>query len=115
VSTSPSGTPPSSVTSSGAVIDETTVMKPVGSPGPMSASLQLVDKKWGTAITVVCQYDQQSDASWTYDLAVIEPPIPKSIRFAEAPAAGRSILKTSRTNKGAQAYRDVAAGLLKRG
>ena len=53
--------------------------------------------------------------SETYDLAVIEPPIPKSIRFAEAPAAGRSILKTSRTNKGAQAYRDVAAGLLKRG
>jgi hypothetical protein len=38
----------------------------------MSASLQLVDKKWGTAITVVCQYDQQSDASWTYDLAVID-------------------------------------------
>jgi anti-sigma factor RsiW len=72
VSTSPSGTPPSSVTSSGAVIDETTVMKPVGSPGPMSASLQLADKKWGTAITVVCQYDQQSDASWVYDLAVID-------------------------------------------
>ena len=71
VSTSPSGTPPS-VTSSGAVIDETTQMKPVGSPGPMSASLQLADKKWGTAITVVCQYDQQSDASWVYDLAVID-------------------------------------------
>jgi chromosome partitioning protein len=50
----------------------------------------------------------------TYDLDVIEPPIPKSIRFAEAPAAGRSILKTSRSNKGAQAYRDVAAGLLNR-
>ena len=47
-------------------------MKPVGAPGPMSASLQLVDKKWGTAITVVCQYDQQSDASWVYDLAVID-------------------------------------------
>jgi chromosome partitioning protein len=52
--------------------------------------------------------------SETYQLDVIEPPIPKSIRFAEAPAAGRSILKTSRTNKGAQAYRDVATGLLKR-
>ncbi len=32
--------------------------------------------------------------SETYDLEVIEPPIPKSIRFAEAPAAGRSILST---------------------
>ena len=50
----------------------------------------------------------------TYDLDVIEPPIPKSIRFAEAPAAGRSILKTSRSNKGAQAYREVATALLKR-
>src|SRR3954449_3264037 len=53
--------------------------------------------------------------SETYGLDVIEPPIPKSIRFAEAPAAGRSILKTSRSNKGAQAYRDVATALLKRG
>ena len=50
----------------------------------------------------------------TYDLAVIEPPIPKSIRFAEAPAAGRSILRTSRSNKGAQAYREVATNLLAR-
>ena len=52
--------------------------------------------------------------SETYDLAVIEPPIPKSIRFAEAPAAGRSILRTSRTNKGAQAYREVAKALQER-
>jgi chromosome partitioning protein len=50
--------------------------------------------------------------SETYGLAVIEPPIPKSIRFAEAPAAGRSILSTSRSNKGAQAYREVAANLM---
>jgi len=52
--------------------------------------------------------------SETYDLRVIEPPIPKTIRFAEAPAAGRSILATSRSNKGAQAYREVATGLLAR-
>jgi chromosome partitioning protein len=51
----------------------------------------------------------------TYQLDVIEPPIPKSIRFAEAPAAGRSILGTSRSHKGADAYRDVAANLLNRG
>ncbi|WP_310962379.1 ParA family protein [Nocardioides terrisoli] len=49
--------------------------------------------------------------SETYGLAVIGPPIPKSIRFAEAPAAGRSILATSRTSKGAQAYREVARNL----
>ena len=39
--------------------------------------------------------------SETYDLDVIEPPIPKSIRFAEAPAAGRSILGTTRSHRGA--------------
>jgi len=50
----------------------------------------------------------------TYDLAVIEPPIPKTIKFAEAPAAGRSILATSRSSKGAQAYREVAANLAAR-
>ena len=46
--------------------------------------------------------------SETYDLDVIEPPIPKTIKFAEAPAAGRSILATSRSSKGAKAYREVA-------
>jgi chromosome partitioning protein len=50
----------------------------------------------------------------TYDLEVIEPPIPKTIKFAEAPATGRSILRTSRSSKGAHAYREVAANLDKR-
>ncbi len=52
--------------------------------------------------------------SATYDLDVVGPPIPKSIRFAEAPAAGRSILSTSRKHRGAEAYREVAAGLAAR-
>ena len=52
--------------------------------------------------------------SETYSLDVIEPPIPKSIRFAEAPAAGRSILGTTRRHRGADAYRDVATNLLSR-
>lgn len=52
--------------------------------------------------------------SETYDLEVIEPPIPKTIKFAEAPAAGRSILATSRASKGARAYREVAANLIRR-
>jgi chromosome partitioning protein len=47
-----------------------------------------------------------------YGVAVIEPVIPKSVRFAEAPAAGRSILATSRSSKGAAAYREVAQNLL---
>jgi chromosome partitioning protein len=36
-------------------------------------------------------------------------PISRSIRFAEAPAAGRSILATSRTSRGANDYRTLAA------
>ena len=50
----------------------------------------------------------------TYDLEVIEPPIPKTIKFAEAPAAGRSILATSRSSKGAKAYREAATHLVER-
>lgn len=50
--------------------------------------------------------------SETYGLTVLEPPIPKTIRFAEAPAVGRSILATSRTHPGARAYRKHAAALL---
>ena len=52
--------------------------------------------------------------SETYDLEVVEPPIPKTIKFAEAPAAGRSILATSRSSKGAKAYREVAENLVAR-
>jgi chromosome partitioning protein len=52
-----------------------------------------------------------ADVGDRYDLPVLSPPIPKTIRFAEAPALGRSILTTSRSSKGAQAYREVAARL----
>ncbi len=55
-----------------------------------------------------------ADVGERYDLPVLEPPIPKTVRFAEAPAVGRSILTTARTSKGAQAYREVAASLLAR-
>ncbi|MBM6400741.1 ParA family protein [Phycicoccus sonneratiae] len=52
------------------------------------------------------------DVGSRYDLPVLSPPIPKTVRFAEAPAVGRSILATARSSKGAKAYREVAAGLL---
>ncbi len=52
-----------------------------------------------------------ADVGERYDLPVLDPPIPRSVRFAEAPAAGRSILETSRSSKGADAYRKVAANL----
>ncbi|TCI98910.1 ParA family protein [Aeromicrobium sp. IC_218] len=50
----------------------------------------------------------------TYGLDVLEPAIPKSVRFAEAPAIGRSVLGTSPRHKGAEAYRAVAARLVDR-
>ncbi|HEX3004241.1 MAG TPA: AAA family ATPase [Angustibacter sp.] len=43
-----------------------------------------------------------------YGVPVLDPPIPKSVRFAEAPAVGRSVLATARGSKGAAAYRAVA-------
>ena len=52
-----------------------------------------------------------ADVGERYDLPVLSPPIPKTVRFAEAPAVGRSILTTSRTSKGAKAYREVATAL----
>lgn len=54
------------------------------------------------------------NVSQAYELDILEPPIPKSIRFAEAPAVGRSILATTTNSKGAKAYRAVAKSLLER-
>lgn len=49
-----------------------------------------------------------ADVSGRYGLPVLEPAIAKSVRFAEAPAAGRSVLATARRTPGAQAYRALA-------
>ncbi|MFV0458836.1 MAG: ParA family protein [Actinomycetales bacterium] len=53
-----------------------------------------------------------ADVRKRYPVPVLDPPIPKSIRFAEAPALGGSVLQTARRSPGAQAYRDVAEDLL---
>ncbi len=52
-----------------------------------------------------------ADVSDRYGLTVLGPPIPKSVRFAEAPAAGRSVLATARRTRGAEAYRELAGSL----
>jgi chromosome partitioning protein len=46
-----------------------------------------------------------------YDLDVLNPPIPKSVRVAEAPGRGRSILTHAPTSAAAEAYRALAAQL----
>jgi chromosome partitioning protein len=52
------------------------------------------------------------DVADRYDMAVLAPPIPRTVRFAEASASGASVL-SSRRNKGAHAYRELATALLK--
>ena len=51
-----------------------------------------------------------ADLPARYGVPVL-PPISRSIRFAEAPATGRSILATARSSRGAQDYRDLAESL----
>jgi chromosome partitioning protein len=52
------------------------------------------------------------DVADRYDMPVLAPPIPRTVRFAEATASGASVL-AGRKNKGASAYRELAAALLK--
>jgi chromosome partitioning protein len=56
--------------------------------------------------------DVLADVTSRYGLDVLEPPIAKSIRFAEAPAAGRSVLSTASRTRGAEGYRQLARQLL---
>jgi len=44
-------------------------------------------------------------------LRMLEPPVPRSVRFAEAPAAGRSIVDHSPRHPGAEAYRRLVTTL----
>jgi chromosome partitioning protein len=43
-----------------------------------------------------------------YGLRVFDPPVPKSVRFAEGPEIGRSILQHAPSSAGAEAYRSLA-------
>ena len=49
------------------------------------------------------------DIGSRYDVRVLRPPVRKSIRFAEASQAGRSILSFAPSHQGAEAYRVLAA------
>ncbi|HWE66517.1 MAG TPA: ParA family protein [Acidimicrobiales bacterium] len=47
-----------------------------------------------------------------YSLPVFDPPVPKSVRFAEAPGLGRSVLQHAPSSPGAAAYRALATQVL---
>ena len=49
-----------------------------------------------------------SEVEDRYGLPLFEPPVPKSIRFAEAPGLGRSVLQHAPTSPGAVAYRSLS-------
>lgn len=52
-----------------------------------------------------------ADIGSRYGVPVMEPPVRKSIKFAEASQAGRSILSYAPAHQGAQAYRELATQL----
>jgi chromosome partitioning protein len=52
------------------------------------------------------------DVQSRYGLTVLDPPVRKSIRFAEAPPHGRCILQHAPTSQGAEAYRAIARQLV---
>ena len=49
-----------------------------------------------------------------YGLVVLDPPVPKSVRFAEAPELGRSIFQHAPQSAGADAYRALAVVVAER-
>lgn len=51
------------------------------------------------------------DVRTRYGIPVLEPPVPKSVRVAEAPGTGRSVLQHARRSASAEAYRSLAADL----
>ena len=52
------------------------------------------------------------DVGSRYGLPVLEPPVRRSVRFAEAPRDGRSIMRFAPTHPGAQAYRALAESIV---
>jgi chromosome partitioning protein len=52
------------------------------------------------------------DVADRYELPVLAPAIPRTVRFAEASASGSSVM-AGRKNKGAVAYRELAEALIK--
>lgn len=49
-----------------------------------------------------------ADVQIRYGLRVFKPSVPRSVRFAEAPAVGRSIIEHAPSSVGAVAYREIA-------
>lgn len=53
-----------------------------------------------------------TDVPQRYGITVLDPPIPKSVKVAEAPREGRTVLEHASTSRPAEAYRELADNLL---
>lgn len=81
---------------------------------------RLTNKTLQTRGIIATMYDPRTqhsreilaDVGRRYDVPVLDPPVRKSIRFAEAPRAGKSILRYAPSHPGAEAYRQIARGLI---
>jgi chromosome partitioning protein len=51
------------------------------------------------------------DIPHRYGINVLDPPIPKTVRVAEAPGRGMSVLQYARRSGAAEAYRALAGSL----
>lgn len=52
------------------------------------------------------------EVSQRYAIPIFDPPVRKSVRFAEAPTRGRSLLKIAPSHPGSEAYRQIARSLM---
>lgn len=50
-----------------------------------------------------------AEVAEVHGLTVMDPPVPRSVRVAEAPGEGVSVLRHARRSRSAEAYRDLAA------
>ncbi len=71
----------------------------------LGAVATLYDRRTRLAQEVLAQVES------TYGLEVLPPPIPKTVRVAEAPARGRSILDHAPRSTAAAAYRELALSI----
>jgi chromosome partitioning protein len=80
---------------------------------------RLTNKTLTTRGIIATMYDPRTqhareildDVGKRFDVPVFDPPVRKSIRFAEAPRAGKSILRYASSHPGAEAYREIARRL----
>ncbi|WCO67309.1 AAA family ATPase [Iamia majanohamensis] len=65
----------------------------------------MFDRRTNLANQVVAEVQE------THGLEVFDPPVPKSVKVAEAPGRGRSVLEHASSSRGAVAYRELAEAI----